>query len=253
MIQGGGDSLRVIVAIQCRLSSNRLPAKALLKLSNTTVLGMTVSRSLAFGYPTFLLTSEEKDDDLLIRESELLSINGVIRGSLNNVLSRFILLTQSVDADFIVRVTADNPLTEFRFIDPLLKHMSKNNLSYTWVDPYQCAYGVNLEIFTPDFLRKSYNSDTSDFNKEHVTPWMRNSAGKKSYLDIQKNNLNPKGSEHLNFSIDTFQDFLRVENVINQTEKKGFKWLDKDFTFSCIQYALIQNINIPSKERIIHD
>ena len=87
--------MKVIVAIQCRLSSKRLPCKALLKLSNTTVLGMTARKSIAFEYPTFILTSTEKEDDLINRESELLGVSGVIRGSLNNVLSRYILLTES--------------------------------------------------------------------------------------------------------------------------------------------------------------
>lgn len=241
--------MKIIVAIQCRLSSKRLPGKALLKLSNTTVLGMTILRSMAFEYPTFLLTSTEKEDDLITKESELLNVNGVIRGSLNNVLSRFFLLTESVNADFIVRVTADNPLTEFKFIDPLIRHMHKNNLSFSWIDPYQCADGINLEIFTPAFLKKSYESDTSDYNKEHVTHWMKNSTKKNCYLDIRKNNLTPKGSNDLHFGIDTIQDFLKVEKIIDHTEKKGLNWLNKDFTFNCIQNALNQEIKYPIGRR----
>ena len=241
--------MKVIVAIQCRLSSKRLPGKALLKLSNTTVLGMTISRSLAFKYPTFLLTSTEPEDDLVTRESELFDVSGVIRGSLNNVLSRFILLTESVNTDFIVRVTADNPLTEYKFIDPLISHMLKNNLSYSWVDPYKCADGINLEVFTPAFLRKSYDSDKSELNTEHVTHWMRDITKEKCNVDIEKNNLTPKGSNDLHFGIDTFQDFLKVEKIINYTQKKGMNWLNKDFTYNCIQNILNQNLKYPIGRR----
>ena len=58
-------------------------------------------------------------------------VNGVIRGSLKNVLGRFLSFQKIVDTNHIVRVTADNPLTEFRFIYDLKNDLlSKNKFKY---------------------------------------------------------------------------------------------------------------------------
>ena len=51
-------------------------------------------------------------------------VDGIIRGSLSNVLSRYISMVEKYPCDYIVRVTADNPLTEFGFIEYLVHHIS---------------------------------------------------------------------------------------------------------------------------------
>ena len=43
------------------------------------------------------------------------------------MLSRFISLSNKTDADYIIRVTADNPLTEFRFINELSNFVISKN------------------------------------------------------------------------------------------------------------------------------
>ena len=110
---------KLVIGVQCRISSSRLPGQALLKLEETTVLGMCLTRAILNGYRVYLLTSDDKSDDILETEARNCGVNGIIRGSLNDVLSRFISLANKTEADYIVRVTADNPLTEFRFIDEL--------------------------------------------------------------------------------------------------------------------------------------
>ena len=41
---------------------------------------------------------------------------------------------KKTNADIIVRITADNPFTDFRLIPILLSFMEENNLSYATVD-----------------------------------------------------------------------------------------------------------------------
>ena len=49
---------KIVIGIQCRISSSRLPGKSLLKLEETTVLGMCLTRAVLSGYPVYLLTSD---------------------------------------------------------------------------------------------------------------------------------------------------------------------------------------------------
>ena len=248
-ILGGGNRVNIVVGVQSRLSSKRLPGKALLKLSNTSVLGMTLSRCKLLDYPTYLLTSNRNEDELLIKEAFLNNIDDVIRGSLDNVLSRFILLSEKVKPDFIVRVTADNPLTEFRFIKPLISYMKEINLPYCWVDPYKCADGTNLEVFTPEFLIESQKRDNTAVNKEHVTAWMRRKVGKSSY--VESNGLEkiiPSGSSEFHFGIDTFDDYIKVQNIVNFTELNT-KWQEPDFTYKCITNVIKKKVPFPKGRR----
>ena len=241
--------MNIVVGVQCRLSSKRLPGKALLKLSNTTILGMTLSRCKLLDYPTFLLVSNRNEDELLMREAFLNNVDDVIKGSLDNVLSRFISLSEKVNPDFIVRVTADNPLTEFRYIKPLISYMKEMNLPYCWVDPYECADGINLEVFTPEFLKESQKRDNSTHNNEHVTPWMREEVGK--FSSVKSNGvekITPRGSSEFHFGIDTFDDYIKVQNIVNFTELKT-KWQEPNFTYQCITNVIKKKVPYPTGRR----
>jgi len=101
-----------VIGIQCRISSSRLPCKALLEIADTTIIGMCIQRARISGYPVFLLTSNHNEDDLIAESALRHGASGIIRGSLDNVLSRYVTLAEMTSYDYIVRVTADNPLTE---------------------------------------------------------------------------------------------------------------------------------------------
>lgn len=242
--------MKIAVGVQCRLNSTRLPCKALLKLSDTTVLGMTLSRSIFQGFPTYLLTSFESNDNLICNEGKVNNVQKVIRGSLHNVSSRYLSLIDEVGPDFIVRVTADNPLTEYRYINPMIGHMIKTNLPYAWVEPYSCADGVNLEIFTSDFFKQSFEMDQSEYTKEHVTSWMQNKIGDKACLNLLDfNEITPNNSEDMHFGIDTIEDYLKVSKIINFTESKERKWSDNNFPYYCISNAKLPETNYPIGRR----
>ena len=81
-----------IIGIQCRLSSTRLPGKALLPLGEISILGAVISRCLATDIDTYILTSEDSSDDLIVKHSNLYPIKGIIRGPLENVQERYRIL-----------------------------------------------------------------------------------------------------------------------------------------------------------------
>ena len=119
---------KVVIGIQSRLRSSRLPAKALLKFGDDSIVGFIIRRALSYNYPVYLLTSKNKPDDIIENEALKYSPSGIIRGSEEDVLERFVKLQNLTNANILVRVTADNPLTDFRLIPLLLEHMKKMNL-----------------------------------------------------------------------------------------------------------------------------
>lgn len=236
----------IAIGIQCRLTSSRLPCKALLKLADTTVLGMCIQRAKLTGHPVFLLTSDETDDDILVNAALEYGADGTIRGSLDNVLSRYLRLIQDFPCEYIIRVTADNPLTEYEFVNPLIDYAYMNSLSYAWVESSLCPEGTNIEIFSRKALLKSVNTDKSSSNLEHVTTFMRHNLSSRQCLKDVASQRFPFDCKQLSFTIDTISDYVKVARLIESVnQRQGVCWKDPDFVRMCAEFAFNKQSSYP--------
>ena len=204
--------LEPVVGIQSRLYSSRLPCKAMLSFAGTSLLGYLIRRSLACGYDTYLLTSDQPEDDILEREARLQNVTDVIRGSIHDVRSRYLSLANMSRRKYIVRVTGDNPFTDFRLIKHLVSDMVNSQAEYSWLDPSCCPDGINLEVFTSELLSKSIHVSSNPQDLEHVTPSM------KSYLKANGLWLNwfPKGASDYHLGIDLKDDYYKILSLLNE-------------------------------------
>ena len=228
----------VVIGVQCRLSSTRLPCKALLELADTTILGMCIERAKDSTYPVFILTSEQEEDDLIASSALRYGADGVIRGSLDHVLSRYVNLAEQSSCDYIVRVTADNPLTEFGFVSPLVDHALEHDLPYVWVEPSLCPEGTNIEVFSKEILFKSAISDFSSFNREHVTPYMRSNISSDHCLRRTASIYFPYACDDLSFTVDTSSDYVSLARLINHVVyNRGISWRSPEFVQVCAELA----------------
>ena len=201
---------KIVVGIQARLFSSRLPCKAMLSIGKISLLRFLIQRSLVSGYDTYLLTSDQIEDDILEREALFANVTGVIRGSLSDVRSRYVALSQKTRCDYLVRVTGDNPFTDFRAVKPLISHMHNIRSEYAWLDPSCCPDGINLEVFTPNLLLKSMQSSDLALDLEHVTPWMKSNLSDKGlWLDWY-----PETSAEYHLGVDTKEDFVAIKKIM---------------------------------------
>ena len=238
-----------VIGVQCRLSSSRLPCKALLELADTTILGMCLERAKIAGYPVFILTSDRQEDDLIAQSASRYGVDGVIRGSLDNVLSRYVSLAEEVSCDYIVRVTADNPLTEFSFIKSLMQYVSLHSLPYSWIEPSICPEGTNLEIFSKEALYDSAAFDSSSSNLEHVTTYMRRNLSSDRCLNEAVSKYFPFNCAKLSFTVDTLSDYVGLVKLTNAVfQKFGICWRSPEFVRVCAQFA-VNYSNFYAKER----
>tara|TARA_Y100000589_G_scaffold332235_1_gene390617 strand:- start:1786 stop:2490 length:705 start_codon:yes stop_codon:yes gene_type:complete len=218
-----------VIGIQARMSSRRLPGKSLFPLGNTSVLGATIQRCLATKLSTFVLTSNQKSDDDIEIESSKFDIEGVLRGSLNNVLSRYEKLYIKSQKKFLIRVTADNPFTDSLFIQHLCKVTAEKNLLYSRFEEEVLPVGYHAECFHNNLIKSEFNN--TDLAKEHVTFEIR-----KRYTDSISfphiYQINSKLRNKISCTIDTIEDYKKAQNIVNSI--KNFDFNDLHLTNTII-------------------
>ena len=118
-----------IIVIQARTSSSRLPCKVILPIKGIPLAVLAAQRAANTNRKVIVATSEEKDDDLLIKELEKWDIS-YFRGSLNNVLGRIVEGLSSFDDDTVVfRLTADNVFPDGKLLDEMEIFFLKHNIT----------------------------------------------------------------------------------------------------------------------------
>ena len=206
---------RVRIILQARTSSSRLPAKVLLPIGGMSLAVLCARRLGTSGRSVVLATSNASSDDLLVRTAVKAGVK-VFRGSLNNVLNRFVQCVADLDdCDIVVRATADNPLPNGPLIEKLLQRFFETGSSYlstTWPDD-GLPYGVGAEVMTVRAIRRASVNTYESYDCEHVTPWISREAGEKGLTRFGwflNENLS-----HLRATIDTLDDYLAMELVFS--------------------------------------
>ena len=107
-----------IAIIQARMSSSRLPGKVMMPLAGQPMIWHIVQRArdCSLVDQVIVATSTETSDDTLADFCEAADIP-YKRGSLKNVLSRFINILHDDPHRYVVRITGDCPLIYPEFID----------------------------------------------------------------------------------------------------------------------------------------
>ena len=117
-----------IAIIQARTSSTRLPGKVLKPLAGKPMIWHIVERARACRLVDCVVvaTSVESSDDALAHYCSENEID-CYRGSLNDVLSRYLEVIDQDPHDYFVRITGDCPLIHPEFIDRQIASISMHD------------------------------------------------------------------------------------------------------------------------------
>lgn len=166
--------VKVVVIIQARMSSSRLPGKVLMPILGRPILSIMTDRLRGSSYQPEIVvaTSTEPSDDPIEKWGEASGVR-VFRGSLQDVLDRFWQAVQTTDAEVIVRATADCPLVDKELLDQLLDFFFESDCDYAsnCLEP-TLPDGLDLEVFTRRALQLAAAESSLKSEREHVTPFM---------------------------------------------------------------------------------
>lgn len=170
------QSVNTEVIIQARMSSTRLPGKILAPLvGECSVLEWVIERARAnprinrVVVATTDTPSDDATEELCTRLSCL-----CVRGSEDDVLSRFAKAVEAYPAEIIVHWTADNPLVDKAELDRLLDLLDTEHLDYINNHKDGLPLGMGVAAFTSSSFARVIAEAKTPYDREHVTPYYYN-------------------------------------------------------------------------------
>lgn len=167
--------MNVVGIIQARMGSTRLPGKVMLPLDCHHVLTHVVRRVAASKSidETAIATSNDQQDEIVERYG-LKTGTTVYRGAEFDVLGRLKDAAVELDADIIVRITADCPLVTPTCIDTVVNQLIKTKADYVSNILYRTVpHGLDAEAFTINSFERVENQAKGERHREHVTLYYR--------------------------------------------------------------------------------
>lgn len=156
--------------LQARMTSSRLPGKVLKPILGVPMIGRQIERLRRASRLDGLVvaTSVDPSDDELVSYLDSIDVP-VVRGSLDDVLGRFMAVLDEYSPEVVVRLTADCPLASPAVLDRVVSSFGpdvdyvSNTLEPTWPD------GVDVEVVRTSALRWVAEHSDDPHEHEHVT------------------------------------------------------------------------------------
>lgn len=200
---------KIGIIIQARMSSSRLPGKSLKAIGGKPLVFYVVQRVRLLNIPVIVCTSDHASDDVLADYLRTLEVS-VYRGSLENVLERYIEAAEFFEVENIVRVTADNPFVDTGFLQESLPLFRE----YDYVDGiYEGGLikGTGFEL-VKTFELKGIPSTEKD-HQEHVTLWLRENMNRsEKRIQLEPNPLS-EFSGNISLTCDYPEDLELIRKV----------------------------------------
>lgn len=213
--------MKVLCFVQARMSSRRLPGKVMHVICGKPMIEHILN-SLAFAKAisdTVVVTTTNPKDDELANFLEKKQFK-YFRGEECDVLSRFTNALRVYPADYIVRITADNPLTDPELVDRTVGlaisrgcDYVSNHLKKTF------PLGYVVEVISAKTLLKIERITRNPNDREHVTLYVHKNPDKFSCENLLalQNLIYP----HWRLTVDTMEDLELMQHIFKSLYRKN--------------------------------
>lgn len=213
-----------LAVLQARMTSSRLFGKVLMDLNGEPMIIRQISRIKQAKRvdDIIVVTSVDPSDDLLVEILEKFKIR-VVRGSLEDVLSRFQLVLENFECTALIRLTGDCPLVMPEILDAMIEHFYRSRLDYlsNAIEP-SFPDGLDIEVINPAALKKLSTFDLDNSEREHVTLGLYSRA-----TEFQIENYpNSEDLSGMRWTVDYQEDLDFVRQVY-----ANFRGHESTFTF----------------------
>jgi len=170
------DGHAIVVVVQARMGSTRLPGKVLKPIGGRPMLAYLIERLRRVSRADGLVvaTSTNPADDAIAGYCASAGI-ACVRGPEHDVLARFVQAARAHDAGTVVRITADCPLIDPELVDSAIQAFEgdggrcdfvSNMLEPGW------PLGMAVEVMSASALEEAAQEAVQEDEREHVTPFI---------------------------------------------------------------------------------
>ena len=206
--------MKILTVLQARVTSTRFPGKVLADLVGEPMLLRQIERmKRAVTLDGIVLaTSTESSDDPL---EEIGRSGGipVLRGSLDDVLDRFVSVIEKYEPDVVVRITGDCPLISPSVIDLVVLQYLESGADYvsnTMTPTY--PDGLDVEAVKASVLVEVAKASIDKHEREHVTLGVYRRSDKYRIVNV----VGEVDLSHLRWTVDTRDDYAFVAAVFEE-------------------------------------
>lgn len=220
---------KIVAIIQARMTSSRLPGKVLIDIVGFPMLHHVIKRvsSTKMVDQIVVATTNDPADDQI---EEFCNSNSILsfRGHPFDVLDRYYQAALKFQADIIVRITADCPIIDPSLIDSLIQSFLDSEVDFAanrLPPPWKRTYPIGLDVEVVHFkaLEKAWQEAESQFEREHVMPYLYDQPGRfKILLTHHEPDYGQK-----RWTVDTPQDLELINKIFEYFSPRiDFSWLD---------------------------
>jgi spore coat polysaccharide biosynthesis protein SpsF len=213
---------KVVVVVQARMTSTRLPGKVMMSVLGKPLLGYELERVARAKRVDEIVvaTTVNETDDVVVRYVESLKAAipnlGWFRGPEDDVLERYHAASIENGAEIVVRLTADCPLIDpdivDRVIEALLDDDGDEEANYASNTLRRRTYprGLDAEAFTFSALDRAWREARMPPEREHVTPYIYNHPEIFKLTGV----YNATDQSRHRWTVDTQEDFTLIEAIL---------------------------------------
>ena len=211
--------MRVIGIIQARMSSRRLPNKVLLPLAGEPVLAHVVKRTRACPLidEVWVATSTDASDNPIEDWACGFGVN-CTRGSLNDVLDRYVQTARLAKADAVVRITADCPALDPNILTEVVQGFVSGSFDFFGLSG-EFPDGLDCSVYSMTALERAWREAKLPSEREHVGPYIE------KHPELFKvgglNKFDGMGLGHHRWTLDEPEDYDLLDRIF-----KAFSPLD---------------------------
>ena len=216
--------MKTVAIVQARMSSSRFPGKVMKLINDLPMIEILLNRLRKSKLidQIILATTDNAQDRPLADYVRQLGF-AVYEGSEGDVLDRYYQAGKLALADTVVRITGDCPLIDYKLVDEVIIAYKGGGIDYlTNTAPPTFPDGLDIEIFSFKALEKAAQAAITMFDREHVTPFIRESG---LFKTANFSHVEDYSSER--WTVDEAADFEVISGVFKHFYPRiYFSWIE---------------------------
>lgn len=211
--------MKTAIIIQARMGSTRLPGKVLMEVCGKTLLAHLIERLRSKPSGELVVATTVADaDQAIVQECDSLGVR-VVRGSEQDVLSRYLQAAATTGAEAIVRLTADCPIMDPHVVAAMIEEFAVMDVDYLSNSEGQgLPRGQNVEVMTREALERTGREAHEPYQREHVTPYLYEKEGRCRKAEVtwpeRLGRTWPVDLSRHRWTVDTDEDFQLVKLIL---------------------------------------